>query len=521
MGIPFYFRKVATKFPHVLSASPGATPRFFIDFNGIIHTCSAALKADVAIRREDFESALLDKICETVALLLGIVKPSFLFMSIDGMPSMAKIQQQRRRRYCSALDAPINSVWDSNAISPGTPFMERLATRLREWAKTIKNMAIVLSDSQEPGEGEHKIIQYIRQNPSTKPDMLYGLDADLIMLAVLESTPIYIMRETQLPKKKGAVSAHVTPITYTYIDVALFRTLLRTHLETFDMRGPLAIHIYVFMCFFIGNDFIPSLSYLKLQDDGLEVILQAYRITKTAIDEEPITADDFSINYHFLWRWMEVLQKNEDTAFIEAHASYVETQRPNIMKTLPPGTANRYLDTPKISVNAWRIDYYHYLFDSSADSPCIHRACTQYMEGLQWLVDLYFNQKIHAPGWYYYYAYSPSILDLYNYLTTQMVHLPSAHTARLLKARYAHNEIPAGDTDALLLAILPPVSIIQCIPQLAAVMKEPALGVAHLFPRSFKLQSYLRRHAWESYPQLPLLDIPALLKAKQKVTSVK
>ena len=31
------------------------------------------------------------------------------------------------------------------------------------------------------------------------------------------------------------------------------------------------------MCFLLGNDFIPSVSYLSIKDDGIEKILKAYR----------------------------------------------------------------------------------------------------------------------------------------------------------------------------------------------------------------------------------------------------
>ena len=73
--------------------------------------------------------------------------------------------------------------WDSNAISPGTPFMKKLSQRLKVLQTPFK---LIISDSSDVGEGEHKIFNYIRSNNETDiVDIIYGLDADLIMLSML------------------------------------------------------------------------------------------------------------------------------------------------------------------------------------------------------------------------------------------------------------------------------------------------------------------------------------------------
>jgi 5'-3' exonuclease len=530
MGIPFYFRKVVRHFPHVIHGTkPAKSARLFLDFNGIIHTCAALLKEESAAEgggggegasARDFEPRLIARVCDYVGVVVATAQPSaLLFISIDGMPSTAKVQQQRRRRYCSALEASVSAspvVWDTNAISPGTPFMGRLAIALAAMCAKESGWAAerVLSDSLAPGEGEHKIIEYIRTHPppAGTTDLVYGLDADLIMLSVLESTPISLMRETQAFEQAPDKSAARRP--FTFMDITQFRVVLRSHLASeYGISGDDAVHVYVFLCFFIGNDFLPALSFLKLQEEGLETIMSAYRQCEDSGSILIKTGSSYKINYHMLWRWMEVLQKTEDAAFMAVHNAYVRSHRAQLLRQ-----SNRRIAYVDPSANmfarasAWRLDYYHYLLDPSADSPCVEHACRQYLEGLQWLVDLYFHQAIHAPGWYYSFNYSPTILDIYNYMTSQLSALPAAHAPATLKAAYARHEIP--DTELLLLAILPPASLPV---DLRPIATDPRYGAVHLFPRSFPLQMYLRRQAWECPPLLPQVDFQLLQRARQRL----
>lgn len=60
--------------------------------------------------------------------------------------------------------------WDSNVITPGTEFMVTLAHYLRFYVahrintnKAWQNIKVLFSDGSEPGEGEHKIMDFIRK----------------------------------------------------------------------------------------------------------------------------------------------------------------------------------------------------------------------------------------------------------------------------------------------------------------------------------------------------------------------
>lgn len=97
----------------------------------------------------------------------------------------------------------------SNLTSTGTVFMAKLSEQLKYFVnKKISEDSnwqicqVILSGHDVPGEGEHKIMEYIRKSraqPEYNPNVrhcLYGLDADLIVLGLLSHDPHFcLLRE--------------------------------------------------------------------------------------------------------------------------------------------------------------------------------------------------------------------------------------------------------------------------------------------------------------------------------------
>jgi len=230
MGIPKFFRWLSERYPLINQTIDfeNAGPDFdclYLDMNGIIHNCTHP-KDDMKSLTAKTEEEMIVLVFKYIDNLVNIVKPKkLLYMAIDGVAPRAKMNQQRSRRFRTAKDAeiamqqllakgekPKDKPFDSNCITPGTEFMARLSNHLKFFIQkriqedaTWRNMKVVFSGHEVPGEGEHKIMEYIRHQkaqPEYDPNLchcMYGLDADLIMLALVTHEPHFaLLREEGL-----------------------------------------------------------------------------------------------------------------------------------------------------------------------------------------------------------------------------------------------------------------------------------------------------------------------------------
>eukprot|EP00758_Cryptobia_borreli_P005562 Tbor_TRINITY_DN4924_c0_g1::TRINITY_DN4924_c0_g1_i1::g.9621::m.9621/K12619/XRN2, RAT1; 5'-3' exoribonuclease 2 len=264
MGIPRFASWITKKFPNIVKSEiPTVVHGLYIDMNGIIHPCCHSEDDASIIKRSEEEK--IAQVCLAVNYLLMQARPkTIVYLAMDGVAPRAKMNQQRSRRYMSAVEshgdmkydglAPRDSSFtdaeedalmtcisrsfpskdvmnedsspkfDSNCISPGTIFMERCADALSVHVQKMMaqsatkeaqdgtdavgaawaGLTVIISDTSSPGEGEHKIVDFIRSQletggnswPDSGSHVIAGKDADLILLCLAMHTPrIYIMRE--------------------------------------------------------------------------------------------------------------------------------------------------------------------------------------------------------------------------------------------------------------------------------------------------------------------------------------
>lgn len=365
MGIPGAFRWLTENYDVVGFDPKLPIDNFYIDMNGIIHPVSRGLHN---------EDQIIAAVINRVKYLVSVARPhKLLYLAIDGVAPKAKMVQQRKRRFMSIyqracmndlrekLDLPVDhAAWDTNTITPGTQFMDKLAAALREFARNpnmhlLNGVRIVVSDSNVANEGEHKIIRYIKETfaedmidtiavPASATNQgitqqvdyynqplrvsseeqqiekktvhcIHGLDADLIFLTLTCHLPrMYIMREQDGNNANHDGNARPR---MQYIDLDKLRL---SFMERLQLRPECVIPVmddWTLITFMLGNDFIPHTPSLHIRFGGMDILLsdiymkllpemQDYLLVRNGITGE------YTINLTFLSAIFDELAAMQD-----------------------------------------------------------------------------------------------------------------------------------------------------------------------------------------------------------------
>ena len=192
MGIPYYFYSLTQKYNTIISSNkPGSLDLYCIDFNGIIHNVAQDIikkyneSNSEKHNNEVIEQEIIVGVWERIKYYIENYKASQYIICADGVAPLAKMFQQRKRRYLNIYKNTLDKIditWDTNAITPGTLFMDKLNTYIRRNINNDRNKnKVIYSGSDECGEGEHKIFKKIKDMPKD----------DKIIISVIIIAAIY------------------------------------------------------------------------------------------------------------------------------------------------------------------------------------------------------------------------------------------------------------------------------------------------------------------------------------------
>ena len=284
---------------------------FFIDFNSLIHTSKNDILKNLNNQFEkkisidnNFNEAKINNIKielekqinhliqdSTMKYVSNIIKTAIvkldtIYIAIDGVPSIAKMIEQKKRRFMGKLMEIIELKlvekykqelssqktkmgfpnrylfekykirWTSSHISPGTKFMIDFSKNLKSADyinQFINPRKYIFSNFTSVGEGEKKILNYIIDKYPSEDVMIYSPDADVILLSMLlPNKNVYVIRHDDRTGK--LLSVDINSLRRKLYD--LFKLYYKgskvNKIENY-------IRDLILLLTFFGDDFVPKI----------------------------------------------------------------------------------------------------------------------------------------------------------------------------------------------------------------------------------------------------------------------
>lgn len=562
---------------------PAWFDNLYLDMNNIIHPCTHPEDKPPPQTEEEMFEAIFDYTDKIIAL----VKPrNLVFLAIDGVAPRAKMNQQRTRRFRAVQESEekrkeIEDIraklreqniepeqketisFDSNVITPGTEFMTNLSNALQKWIKkkltTLderkvwhKDLKVILSDASVPGEGEHKIMNYLRkekEGPNYNPELrhcLYGADADLIMLGLATHEKHFtILREEFKPNQqrpcdlchtyghklsdcegvKSLEAAKKMPISsgnqtdYIMIKLHTLKKLLKEDMtqESFvNLDFEKFVDDYIFLCFFVGNDFLPHLPSLDIRENAVDRLVRIYHnVNRSYWQPGLYLTDNGTVNLERCQEILHELGQSEVDIFKRRKVSderYESRQlqnkrvkwhedHPNGERFPEPQPVNDFV---RLGDYGAKERYYSSKFGFKGHFKDIADMVTkEYVRGLCWVLAYYYKG---CPDWQWFYPfhYAPFAEDMRSIMTIDLNFNYSAPPFKPLEQ---------------LMGVFPERSASALPQSWHKLMSDPESPIIDFYPTNFKIDMNGKKQAYLGVAILPFIDESRLFKALKTVYS--
>lgn len=551
MGVPSLFRNIVEYDPKAYTWDPHAkTDHLYFDFNNLIHFCRG--------KNPHFneEELITEVVRYSTYITTKVIKPNkVVYLSFDGPVPYGKMIRQRARRHKKVQDTAYlkkihlqNNVeykesFDSNIITPGTSFMTKLSSRLRNFVSIgafnrhvpkDSKFNVIISDSSVPGEGEHKIFQFLKNSKEHSKCVIYGMDADLIILSMeCYKTNIRLLRE---------FDEDDTQFRTLDIDACKKALLHINELQDDKYDEKCIIRDFVYFSFFGGNDFVPAFPSLSIKDGGLSFLFKSY---KQLLDNYEIDGrltylmnPDGVPNPEILYEFIKILEEYETVSVRKkmkrikfrsvgnnngiSHKMTPEEKIKVLMSNYehsyylsPANPFNNYykdeFDLIDYESDDWISQYNNYFFKDVE----LETVCNDYLTVLKWCFDYYTNNE--PPSWYFAYTHRTAPP-----LQTFMVHGDFEKKSNFnYKQLYV---LPPGITDDTpmtpyeqMLMILP-IQNMNLLPgPFKCFVLDPDAPLHFMYKRNFKLDVMV---GYKNIYSEPLLDDVDFEKVKMVINNV-
>jgi len=535
MGIPSYFSYIVKNHSSIIRKyTPTITTHnLYLDCNSIIYDVYNSSDEDKTDKH--FAATIIQRVILKIEEYIALIRPqTTVIIAFDGVAPVAKLEQQRARRYKSWYQTELSAnilkkttasdAWNTASITPGTKFMAELNATISSYFKTKTNtdssLHIIVSDSSQIGEGEHKIFAFIRDHSEkhmTESTVIYGLDADLIMLSInhLPVCPnISLFRET--PHFIQSIDSSLEPNANYVLDIPELAANIVSYMTngqalTEEQRQN-KIYDYIFLCFFLGNDFLPHFPALNIRTGGIDKILNAYRATiGQSVSESLVNGK--TIFWNNVRKFVEFLVPLEEEYIVAEHQMRNKKARYTIPDETPEEKLKKFELIPTYEremeryINPvkpkWQYRYYLGLFglQTPIKEDKIKNISINYLEGLEWTMK-YYTTNCPNWRWKYNYQYPPLLQDLIRYI-------PNCNT------EFVPQQPINAVTELVQLCYVLPLTSLRLLP--AKLYAELMKKYDHWYQGNWNFVWAYCRYFWEAHVEMNEIDIEELEKIVKNI----
>lgn len=526
MGIPGLFSALFSRggkySSFAIDKMPTNVTSLSIDMNSLIHLALSIVYAygdydnpevrDARRKLPDKENREQVQLLtyNIIRQIVSHVRPKHtLVIAVDGVAPMAKIRQQKQRRYKTGLMRDPNvMLFDTNAVTPGTEFMMEmdhfLSTRLMGDLLDIGVDKIIYSSHLVPGEGEHKIFEYLRTGQVPSPEahyhVIYGMDADLIILSLLsnhnivlarDSVPVVITDETRRPIQQKDKSKRQDKRNIFINDM---RQAIINELKT-----ETAIEDFSILISLLGNDFIPHSPIM----DGdmrsvINILFEAYKRAGQTLTF--FENGKYVIDLDILLSILNMLASQEGSILSEVAAS----DRGSSSRMYTAALNGKQFDYETFS-GAWYFnalvlgrkyewtpegseELTHNSSQTTVNGGDVTYMCFQFLRGIIWTFQYYkYGLNNVTWLWEYPYTHSPLIYDVAEYISFILGDKSTMDVARAFNVDPIPGEMRPNPVHQLLM-VIPPTSYTLVPLELHHVYRDRQ-RLADLMPTSFPIET--------------------------------
>jgi len=552
MGIPRFFINIIKKYKDTHFRGKGFEfQNLFMDYNAFLYPSMIEFSKKYSYEEvkkltdTKRETLLAEFITNRTINYVNELKPEkLLYIAFDGPAPRSKMKLQRYRRYGGVKkreyleelkkeykmeEKSVSSLFNSASLSPGTTLMEKIAKHLIVASKKKKFMngkiAVIINDTTIPGEGEHKILNFIRMLKNLKDKIvIFSPDADMVVLSLQYEGDIYVIQGRDSNKKDHVLLYPDNSVKYIVFSITKYREALEKEFNFVNDLDEIRLsRDVIFLSFFVGNDFIKPIFFTKSNKNySFDIILNIYKriLSKYKNTEDPYLVkinNEATVNHNFFMDIVKELANMEDRSMKNYYQRLLNKMNKEPERVEDTYEAKEsefihqyyYVSTnpfyepeifKKIDYNAqhnvWKNQYYSEYFGLSLNnmsefSSYKNLVCQKYLQSLTYCLRYYLT-GLPSWDWYYPFRVSPMPSDILYFMK---------NTPKDLDFKFTLGK-PYQPIEQLAM-IIPPQFNHMLPKPLRVLIDDPKSPLAPFYPIDFEFDKLVGEKQEYSYPLLP------------------